>query len=156
MLLNYSESKGNQAMTFVQLIKYNMRNICLQKSSKIEAGKLVPEPFSFFKKALYKVKTSGKYLNFNIFWQTTTQPHNKNRLYVKFQAVDSDICCFVIFYKRVQEQPLHHILRMIFKKRYFSFYILLSDQISLSGSIYLLRYWTIYVLQLFVVQSVTT
>ena len=31
MLRNISESKGNQAMKFGQLIEYNMRNLCLEK-----------------------------------------------------------------------------------------------------------------------------
>ena len=32
-----------------------------------EPGKLVPDLFLFFEKALYKVKVSGQHLNFNIF-----------------------------------------------------------------------------------------
>ena len=34
ILPNISKSKGNQAMEFVQLIEYNVRNIFLQKSGK--------------------------------------------------------------------------------------------------------------------------
>ena len=45
---------------------------------------------------------------------------------------------------------------MIFEEKYFSCYTLLTDQILLSHCLYLLRYWTIYVLKLFVVQSVTS
>ena len=41
-------------------------------SSKIyaenEAGRLVPDLFLFFKNALFKVKTRGHDLSFNIFW----------------------------------------------------------------------------------------
>ena len=33
-----------------------------------EAGKLVPDLFLFFKKALDEVKTSGQHLSFNTFW----------------------------------------------------------------------------------------
>ena len=32
ILLNIPRSKGNQTMKFGQLIEYNMRNICLEKS----------------------------------------------------------------------------------------------------------------------------
>ena len=38
----------------------------------------------------------------------------------------------------------------------FSCYALLADQISLSGCHYFLRYWSLYVLQLFVQQVVTS
>ena len=34
MLPNISRSKGNQAMKFGQLVKYNVRNIFLQQSCK--------------------------------------------------------------------------------------------------------------------------
>ena len=33
-----------------------------------EVGRLVPELFLFFKKALYKAKTIVQYFSFNIFW----------------------------------------------------------------------------------------
>ena len=34
----------------------------------------------------------------------------------------------------------------IFEEKYFSGYILLTDQISLSGCLYFVRYWAIFVL----------
>ena len=43
-----------------------------------------------------------------------------------------------------------------FQEKYFSCYILLTDQISLPTCLYFLRYWSIYVLQLFVNQVVTS
>ena len=42
-------------MNFGQLIEYIMRNIFLQKSYRKEAGRLVPDQFLFFKKALYEI-----------------------------------------------------------------------------------------------------
>ena len=33
-----------------------------------DAGRLVPDLFLYFKNALYKVKTNGHDLSFNIFW----------------------------------------------------------------------------------------
>ena len=50
ILLNISQSKGNQTMKLAQLIEYNKENIFLQKLCKNEAGKLVPEPLFFKKK----------------------------------------------------------------------------------------------------------
>ena len=42
-------------------------NIFLQKLGKNKAGRLVPDLFLFFEKALYEVKTSGLQFSFNIF-----------------------------------------------------------------------------------------
>ena len=39
------ELKGNQAMKFNQLIKYNMKNIFLQNCAENDGGKLVPDFF---------------------------------------------------------------------------------------------------------------
>ena len=46
MLLNISRSKGNQIMRFVQLIKYNKRNIFLEKSYTKCDGESSPRTFS--------------------------------------------------------------------------------------------------------------
>ena len=45
-------------------------------------GRLVTDLFSFFKKALYEVKTSGLQLSYNIFqFSPTLHIYNKNKLY---------------------------------------------------------------------------
>ena len=67
ILPNTSRSKGNERMKFGQLIGYNKRNIFLQKSCKNEAGRLFPDLFLLFKKALFEVKVRGLQLRFNIF-----------------------------------------------------------------------------------------
>ena len=54
------------------------------------------------------------------------------------------------------EIVFQHILSMIFQQKSSSCYILLNDQISLTGCFYFLRYWAICVLQLFVNQVVTS
>ena len=64
---NISRNKGNQKMKFGQLIEYNKRNIFPQNHAEDEAGRLVPKPFLFFKKASYEVKASGLRLSFNKF-----------------------------------------------------------------------------------------
>ena len=65
ILPNISRSKGNQAMKFGQLLEYNMRNIF--KPAENQAGRLVPDLFLFFKKALFEIKASSQHLRFNIY-----------------------------------------------------------------------------------------
>ena len=50
-------------MKFGQLEEYNQRNIFIQKYAQNEAGRLVPDLFLVFQKALYQVKTSGLQLS---------------------------------------------------------------------------------------------
>ena len=45
ILPNISRSKDNQRMKFVQLIKYNIRNIFLEKSYTESGGEIIPRPF---------------------------------------------------------------------------------------------------------------
>ena len=44
-MTNISKTKGNQAMKFGHLIKYNTRNVFLEKSNKNVDAKLLPDPF---------------------------------------------------------------------------------------------------------------
>ena len=109
----------------------------------------------FLKKALYQVKASGPQLDFNTFrWPSNQNTIETNCL--KLYTVDHEICSILIFQTRVWEQPLQHILCMTFQQKCSSFYNLLTDQISLPGCLYFLRYWAICVLQLFVIQVVTS
>ena len=62
-----SESKGNQTMTFGQLIEYNKRNIFLQKSCRKWDRHTSSRLLFFLKNALYEVKASDLLLNFDIF-----------------------------------------------------------------------------------------
>ena len=63
-----SRSKSKQAIKFCQLLEYNMRNIFFKNHEENEAGRLVLDLLLLSKKALYEVKASCQYLNFNIFW----------------------------------------------------------------------------------------
>ena len=56
-------SKDNQAIKTC----FKKRNVLLQKSCKNVAGRLFPDSFLSFKKALYESKASGLQLGFNIF-----------------------------------------------------------------------------------------
>ena len=67
MLLNISRIKDNQIMKFGQLIEYSKINIFFENHADNEAGRLVPDHFLSFKKALYKKKASGLQLGFAIF-----------------------------------------------------------------------------------------
>ena len=46
ILSNISRSKGNQTMKFDKLIKYNVRNIFLEKSYTGCGGETIPRSFS--------------------------------------------------------------------------------------------------------------
>ena len=48
------------------------------------------------------------------------------------------------------------IFCMIFEEKYFSWYILSANPISLSGYLYFVKYWALCVLLLFVNQFVTS
>ena len=52
-------------MKFGQLIEYNWEIFFFENHAGIEAGRLVPRLFLFFKKRLYEVKASGLHLNFH-------------------------------------------------------------------------------------------
>ena len=52
-------------MKFGQLIEHPEQNIFFKIYAENEAGKLVPDQFLFFEKALYQVKASGLQLDFN-------------------------------------------------------------------------------------------
>ena len=84
MMSGISRSKGSQAMKFGQLMEDNTRNIFLQKSCRNEAGRLAPDLFLFFKKALYEVKASVSQLSFNHFRQTSTRQTIKTK-YINFR-----------------------------------------------------------------------
>ena len=65
MLLNHSRSKGNQAIKFRQFIEYNGK--IKKKNAENESGRLVPDFFLYFRKALHEVKASDVQLSFNVF-----------------------------------------------------------------------------------------
>ena len=45
ILPNISRIKGNQAITFGQLIEYQVRNFCLKNDAENVTGRLVPDLF---------------------------------------------------------------------------------------------------------------
>ena len=71
------------------------------------------------------------------------------------------VCFYLIwsFFKKLNEvwnQSACLIFCIMLEENYFFCYILLTDQVSLSGCLYFVRYWSVCVLQLFVNQVVTS
>ena len=115
-----------------------------------KAGKLVPDLFLFFKKALYKLKASGQHLRFNIFCNTLTWTYKRNKPYkidadIQMQTVDPKIFVIFVFIKG-SGTSFSATLCMIFQEIYFAFFILLTGKGILSGSLYVLKYKAICVL----------
>ena len=86
ILSNISRSKSNQTMKYDQLIEYNKRNIFLKNYAENEAGRLVPDLYLYFKKALYEVKARELQLSFNYFDNTIKVNC------IKLETIDSEIC----------------------------------------------------------------
>ena len=120
-----------------------------------EAGRLFSNLYLFSKKAQYEVKSSDMQLSLNIFRQPSTWHKIKTNC-IKLKTIAPEIYSILIFWKRVWDQCLHHILCMIFLENFFSCYILLTDQISMSDRLYFSTYWAICVLKLFVNLAVTS
>ena len=142
-------------MKFSQSIEYNKRKCFFKNHEQNEAERLIPDLCLLFKKALYDVKTSGLQLSFNIFRQPSSW-HITLMNCAKIQSIDPKICSILIFQKRAWDQFLHHILGVIFQEKSFSYYILLTDQVSPSDCLYFLRYRATCVLLLFISEVVTS
>ena len=123
----------NQDMKFGMLIKYNVRNIFLQKYCKKWGRETSSRPiFVFvFLKASYKVKTSCPHLIFNILVDLHLDIQ-WNKLYN----------IYIYIYRYAQFLFFTKWSGTSFSTSFFSCYILLTDQISLFGCLYFLRYWT--------------
>ena len=66
MLPYMSRSNAHQAIKFGWSIKYNVRNIFFFKThAEKKASRIVLDLGLFFKKALYKVKSTDQHLSFN-------------------------------------------------------------------------------------------
>ena len=54
-------------MKFIHLIEYKEKIFFFKNHGENESGRLVPDLFLFFKKALYEVEANGLQLSFNRF-----------------------------------------------------------------------------------------
>ena len=77
ILNNIFRSKGNQAIKFGQVIEYNKKIFSFKNHSENEAGRLVPDPFSFCKKASYEVTLSL----LSIYFESPQLNIQKSKLY---------------------------------------------------------------------------
>ena len=128
-------------MKFGQVIEYNNRNIFLQKSCRKWGSKTSSRPFLFFKKALLEVKASGLQLSFSQFLYSSIWQTIKTKYIQKYSKNTSkNILNFGFVEKGLGIISLPHFC-MIFQKKCFSYYTLLTDQISLPDCPYFLRYW---------------
>ena len=127
ILPNTSRSKDNQAMKFGQLKIQCEKQFSSKIMQKIRQRNQFQTSFCFFRYIyIYKIKASGQQLSFNIIWQTSTWTYNTN--FVTYQIAYPEICSILIFFKRVWDWLLHHILCMIFRENiYHVIYIQLTD-----------------------------
>ena len=64
-----------------------------------QLGKLFPNIFFFFEKALYKVKTNDQQPSFNIYFGRPRLGQTIKTNFITFQTVDSEISSILIFIK---------------------------------------------------------
>ena len=137
VLLNISRSKDNQTTKFDQLLEYDMRNIFLEKSFAKCGEETIPRPFS--KKSILSISPD----------QQLKVLYSLFSLYARFRFGSASYKAFLKNKKSHGLVFLPHILHGFWRK-ISPFCILLTDQIPLSGSFYFVRYWAIWVSQLFV------
>ena len=138
-------------MKFGQLMEQNQRNVFLQKSYKKWGREASCRPLFVFPKCfiLGKKKCSAAWLH--CISIALKLAYNKNKLFKTLDYWSRDKFNFDF-----SDKFLHHILHIIFQQKCSSYYNLLTDQISLSGWLYFLRYWSVYALQLFANLVMTT
>ena len=146
-------------MKFGQLIKYNIRNIFPKKSYANCGGETIPGSFS-------KISKLSKSLNSLKFYAICSYvlivcKVEDYRSILKLSSRPLAFTSYKAFLKNKKRFGTSKtndclIYFMIFEEKYFPCYILLLDQVSLSGCFYFVRYWAIYVLYLFVSQAVTS
>ena len=123
-------------MKFGQLIEYNMRNIFLQKSCIKYGGETILRPFS--KKSKLSIFLEQVLLSLFLLYA-------KLRAIQRYWKLASDHLFFTTyeaFFSKKSDLELVScfIFCTIFKEKYFSCYILLSDKISLPGCLYFVRF----------------
>ena len=131
---NISRSKGNQTMKFGQLVECITKKLFFEKSCTKCGGETSPRHFS------EKWKLSiclDQQFNIVCFYCMASWGLSK---YIKTVENQLILGFFKNIKKCLELVTLPHFPHSIWKE-YFSFYVLLIDQISLSGCLYLVRYW---------------
>ena len=151
---NIWRSKDNQTIKYGQLIECNMKNIFLKKSYTKCVGKTSPRPFLKNWNWAYLWINNLRVL-YSCFYCMQSWGLSKY-IETKLRTTSFYILGFLKNRKRSGTSHPCFIFCIVFKEKYFSFYIIWTDQVSLSGCLYFVRYWTIYELHLFVNQVVTS
>ena len=117
-----------------------MRNVFLEKSST-ECGKeTCPRPF--FKKSKFSISLDQQSEVLHSLFLSYVQVEKYQNI-LELKCWPLAFTSYKAFLKKILSLP---ILCMMFKGKYFSRYILLTDQISFSDCLHLFRYWPIYAL----------
>ena len=149
ILLNISRRKGNQTMKFGQLIEYNMRNTFLEKSYIKCGWETIQKLFFFF---FFKFKIEHISVLTSLFSLYAEDYWNLLKLTCKSFALTSNKT--FLKNKMMSGASLPASFSTLFLKENIYLLYCVTDQISLSGCLCLMRYWAICVLKLFVNQVV--
>ena len=154
-LPNISKIKSSLTMKFGQLIEYNMKNIFPEKSYKMW-WRTSPRSFSVKLKLSISLDQQSKaYYSFTVCFYCIS-----NWRLSKYIETKLPTTCFYlilgIFLKKRSGTSLPAPFSAQFLKKNISYYILLTDQVSMSGYFYFVRYYAVCVLQSFVNQVVTS
>ena len=144
MLSNISRSKGSQKIKLGQLIEYN-NSIFTQKSCRKWGKKISYRPLFVFSKYLICCKSNWSGAWFQYFLIALNLGYNKNKPYKTVDHWSSVVLTFDFLEKSLGIVSPPHF-KYVFSRKRFSCYILLTDQISLSDCLYILRYRAICVL----------
>ena len=119
-------SQGNQKMKFGQLTEYNMRNIFLEKSYTKCSGETIPRPFSKKSKLSISLDQQSKVL-YSLFLLCAKSKVYQNIL--KLSCRPLTFISYKTFLKKQIQSPCL-IFCMIFERKYFSSYVLLTDFVN--------------------------
>ena len=142
ILFNISSSQCNQAMKIGQLIEYNTRNIFIEKLYTKYGGEASPRPFH-------------KNQNWTYLWTNSLKCYKvcfycmfKSKVYQNIFKLKCRTLVFILYKaffflkkkKKIWNSSSCLAFCMTLEEKYFSSYILLTDEISLPGSLYFLRF----------------
>ena len=142
ILFNISSSQCNQAMKIGQLIEYNIRNIFIEKLYTKYGGEASPRPFH-------------KNQNWTYLWTNSLKCYKvcfycmfKSKVYQNIFKLKCRTLVFILYKaffflkkkKMIWNSSSCLAFCMTLEEKYFSSYILLTDEISLPGSLYFLRF----------------
>ena len=142
ILFNISSSQCNQAMKIGQLIEYNTRNIFIEKLYTKYGGEASPRPFH-------------KNQNWTYLWTNSLKCYKvcfycmfKSKIYQNIFKRKCQTLAFILYKasfffkkkKKIWNSSSCLAFCMTLEEKYFSSYILLTDEISLPGSLYFLRF----------------